>query len=166
MSPIFQDIVAFEISGAPSGSVATVPTSYAGAAYPQDCRCNVYGGFEGSADGLLGCRPCKNGFFSAPNASLHSPPCSPCPLGTYAHRHHPLDLFAAAQCANSSASWAARRSLPVFMGQANYPDAASADSAAGQKRECGAFTVVGATHCTACPDNKPNTRSVPCLSLH
>lgn len=84
-----QGLRAFE---APPGVAHSVPRSPPGSVFASDCSCaSTGGGFEGRADGLVGCTPCEDGHFYPPseawiNASAPEPRCMACPAGTHAAR--------------------------------------------------------------------------------
>lgn len=84
----------------------TIPTSEPGSIHSFDCKCNIYGGFQGKvstvstkssihsilllfiivlirpfdqAGSLLSCQPCPDGYFSTPGMTM----CEMCPIGYY-----------------------------------------------------------------------------------
>lgn len=76
-----QDIRVFQRqAGDPAHSI--VPSSAAGKIFSSDCQCNRDGGFEGSADGLIGCTPCRDGWFSRAGDKS----CSMCEEGKFSVR--------------------------------------------------------------------------------
>lgn len=79
-----QGLRAFE---GPPGVLHSVPRSPEGSVFASDCSCaSSGGGFEGHADGLVGCTPCRDGFFEPPGDGTSEPRCKPCPVGSYASR--------------------------------------------------------------------------------
>lgn len=128
-----------------------VPWSPPASAFPSDCSCaSTGGGFEGRADGLVGCTPCRDGHFSPPANRTVAPPaearCEPCPAGTYASRRQAPDRIACPTDASSA-----------LLGEVGAPQQQQ------QQQACGGLdpptVTVGASSCTPCPPDRPHTRS-------
>lgn len=118
----------------------TVPTSPPASIFPGSCTCSKAGGFEGgSSTGLVGCTPCRDGYFSSSGMAA----CERCPLGTYASQHKGLRDFY--KCPNATS--------PAIRFSAAYQwkePVVQAEPSCMQ-------LVAGADVCTACPADRPHT---------
>lgn len=120
----------------------TVPTSPAGSYQPSACSCKAAGGFDGDySGGIVGCVPCRDGFYSAPGM----PQCEECPLGTYSTQSFGLRDYYVCPASDS----------PAIRFSSRYPwkSAVSATQCTAPR------IVVGASYCTPCPPDRPYTWS-------
>jgi hypothetical protein len=117
-----------------AGEYHYVPSSPIGSMFSTDCVCNMVGGFEGRANGLIGCTPCKDGWFSTKGNSS----CSICPLGTYSAATSTTNLFS---CNTSNSPRLLFNSIDV--------------TATFTPSNC--TMIRGATECTPCSADYPYT---------
>jgi hypothetical protein len=115
-----------------------VPSSPAGSLFSTDCSCSTSGGFEGHANGLIGCKPCNSGWASA----IGDEKCSICASGTYSSTSEVLDLY---KC-------------PTLESPSIYFITESVPSPI-DNGDCNIYTTIGSSQCTQCPVHLPHTRS-------
>jgi hypothetical protein len=121
-----------------------IPSSPATSSRPSACTCHAVGGFEGHGGGMLGCTPCKSGYYAQPGMTT----CSICPIGTYSKREQVADVL---NCnAPQQAQWPSIGPVPSFT--SNIP--CKITVGATQCKICTSLMTrkMGATQFTDCSD--------------
>lgn len=143
-----QDLIIWKDNRSTSGFFSS-PESSIASSFPSDCSCSgSYGGFQGKANGIMGCTPCPSGSYS--NSSTGGR-CLPCPEGHYSMQAEVENLFT---CPAANMNWGFLDGYPA-------PERSITSEYQGQ----GCMATIGAASCTQCPADRPHTHGTGSSSI-